>query len=134
MADADQMFTLVEHFATSFNPTRMAFDHSLNHLMNDDSALIHVVMFENGVVGYCLAFDHYAFYANGRVTWVEEIMVRKDLRGKGIGNDLMKSVEQWAVSRKSKLIGLATRRASLFYKAIGYEDSAIFFRKMIEER
>ena len=59
-------------------------------------------------------------------------MVREDLRGKGIGKDLMKSVEAWAARRESRLIGLATRRAAPFYTAIGYEESAIFFRKMIE--
>lgn len=97
-----------------------------------DSVLINVSVFKNEIVAYCLAFDHYAFYANGRVTWVEEIMVREDLRRKGIGKDLMESVEQWAVIRESKLIGLATRRAASFYNEIGYDESAIFFRKMID--
>ena len=131
-ADSDQLFSLVEDFATSFKPTRKAFKHSLEHLLRDDSALINVAVFGDDVAGYCLAFDHYAFYANGRVTWIEEIMVREDLRGRGIGRDLMRSVQQWAVSRESRLIGLATRRAAPFYQAIGYEESAVFFRKMVE--
>jgi len=132
LADSDQIFSLVEHFATSFNPSRIAFEHSFEHMMHDDSVLINVAVLEDGTVGYCLAFDHYTFYANGRVTWVEEIMVREDLRVKGIGLDLMKSVEDWALNRESRLIGLATRRAAPFYKAIGYEESAVFFRKMLE--
>ena len=134
LADSDQLFSLVESFATSFHPTRPAFRYSLEHLLRDGAALINVAVIENDVVGYCLAFDHYAFYANGRVTWVEEITVREDLRGKGIGRELMASVHQWAVARESRLIGLATRRAAPFYKAIGYEESAIFFRKTIEHR
>jgi GNAT superfamily N-acetyltransferase len=85
LADSDQMFALVERFATSFRPLRMAFDHSLEHLLREDSVLINVAVFEDDVIGYCLAFDHYAFYANGRVTWVEEIMVREDLRRGGVG-------------------------------------------------
>ncbi|MCK5114591.1 MAG: GNAT family N-acetyltransferase [Phycisphaerae bacterium] len=132
LADANQIFSLVESFATSFKPERKAFNHSLRHLLQDDSVLMNVSVCENEIVAYCLAFDHYALYANGRVTWVEEIMVREDLRGKGIGKNHMKSVEKWAVSRKSKLIGLATRRAAPFYEAIGYEDSAIFFKKTPE--
>ena len=131
LADSDQLFSLVERFATSFRPRRTAFDHSLGRLLRDDSTLINVAVFEDDVIGYCLAFDHYAFYANGRVTWVEEIMVREDLRGGGFGRDLMKSVEAWAVSRESRLVGVATRRAAPFYRAIGYEESATFFRKMI---
>jgi len=132
LSDSDQMFFLAERFATSFKPERKAFDSSLQHLLGDDSVLLNVSAFNNEIVAYCLAFDHYTFYANGRVAWVEEIMVREDLRGNGIGKQLMMSVEQWAVSRKSRLIGLATRRAVPFYTAIGYEESAIFFRKMIE--
>ena len=87
---------------------------------------------ENGeVIGYCLGFDHYAFYANGRVSWVEEIMVQEDRRKEGIGRDLMDAFEEWAKSRGSRLVGLATRRAASFYQALGYEDSAVFFRKLL---
>jgi len=125
------MFSLVEDFATSFRPERKAFERSVEQLLRDDSALIIVAVCEGAVIGYCLAFDHYAFCANGRVTWVEEIMVREDLRGKGVGRQLMEAVEEWAVSSESKLVGLATRRAAPFYRALGYEESALFFRKMI---
>jgi len=130
--DSDSIFSLVENFATSFTPERDALDHSLEQLLSDASVLMNVALLENEIVGYCLAFDHYTLYANGRVTWVEEIMTRDDLRKKGIGCELMTSVEVWAASRNSKLIGLATRRAAPFYSAIGYEDSATFFRKLVD--
>ena len=130
--DSDSIFSLVKNFATSFAPERDAFDHSLEQLLSDDSVLMNVAMIENEIVGYCLAFDHYTLYANGRVTWVEEIMTRDDLRKQGIGRKLMASVEIWASARESKLIGLATRRAAPFYGAIGYKDSATFFRKLID--
>ncbi len=130
--DSDSIFSLVENFATSFTPEKDAFDHSLEQLLNDNSVLMNVAVTEKEIVGYCLAFDHYTLYANGRVTWVEEIMTRDDLRKQGVGRTLMAAVEAWAASRNSKLIGLATRRAAPFYSAIGYEDSATFFRKLID--
>ena len=130
--DSGQVFSLVKDFATSFKPERSAFGKSFNHLIFDESALVNVCVFEGEIVAYSLAFDHYTFYANGRVTWVEEVMVREELRGKEVGRDLMKSIERWAISRESKIIGLATRRAAPFYSAIGYEDSATFFRKVVE--
>ncbi len=43
----------------------------------------------------------------------------------------MDGFEQWASSRESKLIALATRRAAPFYLALGYDESAIYFRKLI---
>ena len=62
---------------------------------------------------------------------VEEIMVREDLRKTGIGRNLMDAFEDWRASRSSKLIGLATRRAISFYEALGYENSAVFYRKLL---
>jgi GNAT superfamily N-acetyltransferase len=131
--DADAIFVLVAEFATSFRPEKEAFLVSLKSLLPDESALLVVAELDGDVVGYCLGFDHYAFYANGRVSWVEEIMVRTDLRKKGIGRALMETLEVWAEERGSKLVGLATRRAASFYKGLGYEDSAVFFRKLLGE-
>jgi len=129
--DADELFRLARDFATSFKPERGAFDVSLRHLLADEDAWLSVAEDEGDVVGYCLGFDHYAFYANGRVSWVEEIMVKADLRKKGVGRALMDAFEEWARSRGSRLVGLATRRAAPFYTALGYEESAIFFRKLL---
>jgi GNAT superfamily N-acetyltransferase len=60
---------------------------------------------------------------------VEELMVREDCRRNGLGRELMSAFERWAMERHSRLITLATRRAAPFYTAIGYEQSAVYFRK-----
>ena len=131
MKDADALFALVERFATSFKPEHELFEVSLKHFLSDESAWLSVAEYDGAIIGYCLGFDHYAFYANGRVSWVEEIMVNEELRLKGVGRVLMDAFEEWAKSRNSKLIGLATRRAAPFYTALGYEESATFFRKLL---
>ena len=56
-------------------------------------------------------------------------MVREDCRRNGLGRELMSAFERWAMERHSRLITLATRRAAPFYTAIGYEQSAVYFRK-----
>jgi hypothetical protein len=43
----------------------------------------------------------------------------------------MELIEGKALERGSKLVALATRRASDFYKAIGYEESASYFKKTL---
>lgn len=129
--DMNDLFVLVKQFSTSFKPVRGSFETCIQHLLPDDSARLCVAEYAGEIVGYSLSFDHYALYANGRVTWVEEIMVREDQRGKGVGRVLMEGIEEWARTRSSKLVGLATRRAAPFYKAVGYEESAIYFRKLI---
>ena len=125
------MFGLVKEFATSFAPERQAFDRSLESLVSEDSASLKVAECAGEIVGYCLGFDHHAFYANGRVPWVEEIMVRADLRRKQVGHALMEAFEALARERGSRLVGLATRRAAPFYSALGYEESAVFLRKLL---
>jgi ribosomal protein S18 acetylase RimI-like enzyme len=40
--------------------------------------------------------------------------------------------ERWAAEQGCALVALATRRAAPFYRALGYEDSATYFRKVLE--
>ena len=130
-ADADALFELVEQFATSFRPQREAFDMSLRTVEADPAAWLAVAEQEGEIVGYCLGFDHFTFFANGRVAWVEEITVRPDCRRQRIGAQLMAAFEEWARSRGARLVALATRRAAAFYAALGYEKSATYFRKVM---
>ena len=130
-ADADAIFTLLCQFATSFRPERQSFDLCLRELLAEESAWLAVAESGAAVIGYCLGFDHVAFYANGRVGWLEEITVEPELRRKGVGRALMNAFEQWAGARGAILVGLATRRAAPFYTALGYEESAMYYRKVI---
>lgn len=129
--DANQLFELVEKFATSFKPERSLFLECFQNLIYDDSVFLYVAETNNKIYGYCLGFDHYTFYANGRVAWLEEIMVNEDYRKCGIGNSLMNEFEKWSKSRNSRLVALATRRAAAFYKSLNYEESAEYFRKLL---
>lgn len=131
LADADALFLLVQQFATSFQAERSAFAASLKALLAEESAWLHIAEAQGEVIGYCLGFEHYTFYANGRVAWVEEMMVKAEMRRHSVGASLMQTFEAWAKTRGSKLVGLATRRAATFYTAIGYEESATFFRKLL---
>ncbi len=131
LSDRAGLFPLLKDFPTSFSPEETAFDMAFENILADDSAILLVALVENCIIGYCLGFDHYAFYANGRVSWVEELMVHQSFRKKAIGRALMTQFEVWAKSRKSRLVGLATRRAAPFYQALNYENSAVFFRKLL---
>ena len=120
------------NFASSFKPEKQAFEEAFKMILEDDDAVIYIAMDHNKLVGYCLAFSHHTFYANGRVCWVEEIMVDEGMRGQDIGSQLMQSFERWAEAREAKLVALATRRAAPFYLAVGYEESATYFRKLLK--
>ena len=130
-SDADSLFPLVRAFATSFEPEQRAFRGSLKHILEDDHALLLVAEEHGGLVGYLLGFDHDTLFANGKVAWVEELMVVEEHRREGVGGALMQAVEDWASSRGCRLLALATRRASAFYLALGYEESATYFRRLL---
>ena len=125
------MFDLAEDFATSFAPERAAFETALADIIETEAANLSVAEVGGEVVGYCLGFDHYTFYANGRVAWVEEITVHETMRRRGVGKALMENFEEWSRNRDNRLVALATRRAASFYKSIGYEESATFFRRLL---
>jgi GNAT superfamily N-acetyltransferase len=78
-----------------------------------------------------LGFEHLTLFANGRVAWVEELMVDESLRRQGLGRQLMDAFTEWVRSRHCRLVALATRRAAPFYQALGYEESATYFRKLL---
>lgn len=130
-ADVEAVHELAAAFATSFQVDRSAFTASFESLGRDQDCLLAVAEVSAEVHGYVLAFVHPTFFANGRVCWVEELMVREDRRRTGIGEALMSQVEAWARSREAKLIALATRRAVPFYGALRYEESATYFRKLL---
>ncbi len=127
--DREAVLRLARDFATSFVVDEAAFRASFGALLCATNTLLLVAQVEEQVVGYVLAFSHETFYANGRVAWVEELMVDTHYREQGLGTALMHSVEEWAASQNCKLIALATRRAASFYEAVGFQASATYFKK-----
>ena len=129
--DAGAVLVLAKPFATSFVVEEQAFSHAFSEILVSPEAHLAVAETAQQLVGYVLGFDHYTFFANGRVAWVEEIMVSEPFRRRNIGQLLMQEFEAWAEARRCKLVALATRRAAAFYQAIGYEESATYFRKLL---
>lgn len=131
-ADAEALWPLARDFATSFRPRRDAFDDSLAALLDRDDTLLAVATdLADRPLGYLLASTHLTFLANGPVCWVEEVMVDPAHRGRGAGAALMGHAERWAAARGAAYVSLASRRAGPFYEALGYDDSATFYRRTL---
>jgi GNAT superfamily N-acetyltransferase len=128
--DADGVAALAAELAQSFAFSHEKFQASFPALLAEDGACLLLAVNGPDPVGYLLGFRHLTFYANGPVGWVEEIVVRGHDRGQGIGRALMGEFEQWADTQGCALVALATRRAAPFYRALGYEESATYFRKV----
>ncbi|QWU16049.1 Ribosomal protein S18 acetylase RimI [Paenibacillus sophorae] len=129
LQDEEELFALAKSLATSFKLNKQDFSGIFLELLNDTNTDLIIAEKESRILGYVLAFHHSTFYANGVISWVEEIFVSEEFRGKKIGKKLMEIIEVKAHERGSKLVALSTRRASKFYKAIGYDESAAYFKK-----
>jgi len=131
--DADAVADLAAELAQSFPLSRTRFHISYPALLATDGACLLLAVEGQERLGYLLGFQHLTFYANGPVAWVEEVLVRRQDRGRGIGRALIRAFEQWAARQGCGLIALATRRAAPFYRALGYEESAVYFRKVLDD-
>ncbi|QLQ40371.2 GNAT family N-acetyltransferase [Micromonospora robiginosa] len=131
--DVAAVAEMAGQLAQSFPFSRTRFDASCAALLDSDAACLLLAVDGDAALGYLLGVDHLTFYANGPVAVVEEILVRPEVRGRGIGRALMAAFERWAVSRNCGLVTLATRRAAPFYAALGYEESAVHLRKVLRE-
>jgi GNAT superfamily N-acetyltransferase len=127
---------LAAELAQSFTLSRARFEAHYPELLAAGHACLLVASAapQDDCLGYLLGFDHLTFYANGRVAWVEELVVRNDHRGQGIGRALMNAFEAWARNRGCALVALATRRAAPFYQALGYQESAAYLRKLLDDQ
>jgi enamine deaminase RidA (YjgF/YER057c/UK114 family)/GNAT superfamily N-acetyltransferase len=130
--DAGPVAALAAELAQSFAFSREKFDRYYPELLTERDACLLLATGGGECLGYLLGFRHLTFYANGPVGWVEEIVVRSGHRGRGIGRALMGAFEHWATDRDCALAALATRRAAPFYRALGYEESAIYHRKILD--
>jgi GNAT superfamily N-acetyltransferase len=131
LQDEGKIFDLAKKLATSFVVNEKDFKNVYIQLLEDRDVDIFVAELESRLIGYVLAFHHHTFYANGLISWVEELYVDEEYRENYIGKALMELIEDAAKKRDSKLIALATRRASKFYEAIGYEQSATYYKRTI---
>ncbi|MGH3298219.1 MAG: GNAT family N-acetyltransferase [Trebonia sp.] len=129
--DVAAVAELAAELAQSFAFSPESFRASYPPLLADPAARLLLAADGPQVIGYLLGFRHLTFYANGPVAWVEEVVVRPRDRGRGVGAALMSAFEQWAAGQGCTLVALATRRAAPFYRALGYEESAVYFRKVL---
>ena len=132
--DAGDVAGLAAGLAQSFAFSAERFRVTYPALLAADGTRLLLAVTGQESAGYLLGFRHLTFYANGPVAWVEEVAVRQQDRGQGIGRALMSEFEGWAAAQGCALVALATRRAAAFYGALGYEESAAYFRKVLPGR
>jgi GNAT superfamily N-acetyltransferase len=101
-------------------------------LASDKQHLI-VGIIKDRIVGFCSLSVKNNFWKAGYVGNVDELVVDKDHRGKGIGKKLMNRIEQIAVHNQCEQIELDSsfhrKEAHVFYENIGFKSRAYLFTK-----
>ena len=129
--DLVSVYYLAKEMADSFDVEYEAFQTSFLKNFESEDAVILISETYSRINGYLLGFSHNAFFANGKVSWLEEMYVDEEYRHRGIGRLLMTGFEQWSREHDCKLVALATSRAGEFCKKIGFEKSATYFIKKL---
>ncbi|NYJ00184.1 GNAT superfamily N-acetyltransferase [Nocardioides thalensis] len=129
--DEAAVWELARDFATSFTPERPRFSASYAALLTAEDSLALGAVEPGGIVGYLVAHLHQTLFANAPVVWVEELMVQESVRGRGVGRALMSAAEGRAAAEGAAYVALATRRAGPFYERLGFDESAVFYRKLL---
>jgi len=116
-------------------PFEISFDKSFEtykELLNNENYYIIVAKEDNKVIGSvtgicckCLAVSFLV---------IEDVIVKDGFRGKGIGKELMQSIDEFAESKHCAYAILVSsdfrKSAHKFYESIGFMDSVRGFRKI----
>ena len=127
--DLDAVWLLARELAVSGTPSRAGFTATFTALRDRTTSLLLVATDHGVVCGYLLAHRHETFHVDGPVAWGEEMVVAPAHRGRGVGRALMRAAETWALDQGCRYVALASRRAGGFYLALGFDESAVFYKK-----
>ncbi|MEM6738316.1 MAG: GNAT family N-acetyltransferase [Bacteroidota bacterium] len=103
--------------------------HAFENIQNDPNQNLMVLENEKeGIIGtFQLSFMQYLTYQGGIRSQIEAVRIRKDQRGKGIGEKLFKWAIEKSKERGAHLVQLTTDKkrpeALKFYKKIGFKAS-----------
>lgn len=100
-------------------------------MMLDDcqNRCIMVAQLNEQVVGMCTAQLLVSTAEGGIVALVEDVVVDHDYRGRGIGRQLLLSIENWAIERGTKRLQLLADQnntpALMFYKSMDWKQTQL---------
>lgn len=98
-------------------------------LENDNSRCIMVAEVDHTVVGMCTAQILVSTAEGGKAALIEDVVVHKDYKGRGIGRSLMSSLEDWSKSQDVKRLELLADRnnqsALEFYKSLKWTETQL---------
>ena len=132
----ESFFTLFGEWDKNVAFDKKVFEDSLNLILEQNRSKILLALDGEKLLGYAqitpivwLGFEPYIE--------LDQLLVAEDCRGKGIGKELLKKVEEIALSEDIRVIKLSSQvqrtKTHLFYENFGYQYTKIskFYEKKI---
>ncbi|MBI1729648.1 GNAT family N-acetyltransferase [Candidatus Acetothermia bacterium] len=118
------MRSLYEHDHLVFNEE--AASDALNEILSD-SSLGRIWLIQSGeeAIGYVVLTYDFSLEFHGKVAFVDEIFIRKEYRGSGVGQQTFQFVEEYCRTSGIKTLHLMVeknnKKAQIFYQKAGFK-------------
>jgi GNAT superfamily N-acetyltransferase len=140
-ADIPQMCALLSELfslESDFSPDRHKQARGLNLLLDDagGSSAVFVAEKDGEIIGMCSVQVLISTAEGGPVGLVEDVIVRREYRGRGIGSRLLSEITAWCnarnISRLQLLADVDNARAKKFYAGSGWTCTRLLcMRRML---
>jgi ribosomal protein S18 acetylase RimI-like enzyme len=128
-SDANLLINLMREFYTL---EHLKFDEqvarrALQQILNDRKfGMVHLVSIGNEVIGYLVLTFGFSLEFDGRNAFIDELYLREEYRGRGIGKESLRFVEALCQREGVKALHLEVERgntrAQAVYRQAGYQD------------
>lgn len=100
-------------------------------------AVTFLAFLDDEPVGAAICFQGFSTFAGKPLINVHDLSVRKEFRGRGIGSQLLRKVEEFASSRGCGKVTLEVREvnplAERLYRRLGYGDPSGFATRFLDK-
>jgi len=127
-----EQICLLEEFTFNIN----AFENIFNHNIKDENVLYYLAeSHEREALGFISCHIQNLLHHCGKVAEIQELFVRQENRAEGIGQALVKFVEQELIALNCISFEVTAQNKRLqthdFYKKMGFEQTHLKFTKAI---
>jgi len=127
-----EQICLLEEFTFNIN----AFEKIFNHNMKDENVLYYLAeSYEGEALGFISCHIQNLLHHCGKVAEIQELFVRQENRAEGVGQALVKFVEQELIVLNCSSFEVTAQNKRLqthdFYKKMGFDQTHLKYTKAI---
>ncbi len=90
-----------------------------------DRGCIMVLEYENGIIGYSIIINFWSNEFGGNVSFIDELYVKKEFRGRGVGTDFIKYLAENKFGDAVALrleVTPGNKKARKLYESLGFKS------------